>query len=268
MPGWLDDIKKQQMDILNTKYDPVPIYRKQLDDIQNNSLPDGNKDIFGYTGKKIPLTQGRYNTGNVDTGFLDAVLLESKKTGVDPLDILSVAGRETTFQGYGTKNGEMNTMFSNWNNNNNKNATYLDYFGSKNQPGTSHRITPMGYNYSMVNPDKFYNSLTSKDIGEYEKWAGNIVRNRPENGIQDVAIRIKNNQMDKYNPGDPDYQNKLANEKKLLSKETALNNYLKVPDIKFKYNTIGIPSPMTLEERVKDNLVHSKFKNGGWLDKL
>lgn len=39
---------------------------------------------------------------------------------------------------------------------------------------------------------------------------------------------IKNNQMGRYNPGDPDYQNKLRREKELLLKEKAITEYLKI----------------------------------------
>jgi hypothetical protein len=204
------------------------------------------------SGKQIKLTQGRYNLGKIDTGLVDEIVKKAKQYGVDPLDILSVAGRESTFaQPYGKKSrrdsNDLTDIFSAWANSNENASRYRDYFGKKKHPGLSLVKDKSGWSYREDHTNgKSLAKYSQEDVDEYLKYLQEKEKTGPkDNALDFVAKMIKDKKLHKYNPGDPDYQNKLANEKKLLSQEKELMKYL------------GSNNEEALTTK----------KMGGWLDK-
>jgi len=204
------------------------------------------------SGKQIKLTQGRYNLGKIDTGLVDEIVKKAKQYGVDPLDILSIAGRESTFaQPYGKKSkrnsNDLTDIFSAWANRKENASRYTDYFGKKKHPGLSLVKDKSGWWYREDHTHgESLAKYSQEDVDEYLKY----LQEREKTGSKDnaldfVAKMIKDKKLHKYNPGDPDYQNKLANEKKLLSQEKELMKYL------------GSNNEESLTTK----------KMGGWLDK-
>lgn len=72
-------------------------YRKMLVDFNNYRVNNEYKDLLRLSKDNIKLTQGRYNLGKINTAVIDEVRKVSKQYGVDPMDVLAVMGRETTF---------------------------------------------------------------------------------------------------------------------------------------------------------------------------
>ena len=223
----------------------------RLDDVYYDKSKENQYYI--PSGKKIKLTQGRYNLGKIDTGLVDEVVKKAKQYGVDPLDILSIAGRESTFgQPYGDPIGvrrenDLTEVFSSWANSKANDGNFYNYFGKKKHPGLKLVKNKSGWNYRPEDNKSIKDQFTQEDVDEYLKYRQEQEKIKSkDNALDFVAKKIKNKELHKYNPGDPDYQNKLANEKKLLAQEKELMKYLK--------------------SNKEDQLTTKQY--GGWLDEL
>jgi hypothetical protein len=223
----------------------------RLDDVYYDKSKENQYYI--PSGKKIKLTQGRYNLGKIDTGLIDEVVKKAKQYGVDPLDILSIAGRESTFgQPYGDpssvrRENDLTEVFSAWANSEANDGNFYNYFGKKKHPGLKLVKNKSGWNYRPEDESKKTQIFTQEDVDEYLKYRQEQEKIKSkDNALDFVAKKIKNKELHKYNPGDPDYQNKLANEKKLLAQEKELMKYLK--------------------SNKEDQLTTKQY--GGWLDEL
>lgn len=212
------------------KNDMSPI--EQLDAISNRYSVSDDYDYFVPSNKYIKLTQGRYNLGKVDTKFVDDVKAAAKKYGVDPLDILAVSGRESTFGnefGKGEQhrdNNNYNDLFSAWDYKARRKANYAHYLADKKIPGASYTKTKEGMDFFIEDEDLVNKNISQKNVNEYLNRTKKEFKNMPINSLDYVARRIKEGTMNKYNPGDPDYLNKLKAEKDLLLKEKELMSYI------------------------------------------
>ena len=251
-----------KLDNVEPKYIPKTNVEKMdsiyRDFVDKKIEPILNNDTINYNYNAIPLTQGRYNLGLLNKRIVDKSIDAAKKANIPVLDLLAVSGRESTFVGdigaqkYSKLKGidkfqglPSDFLFSNWN------PSYLKdknkwipngYLANKSIPGIDVLKDQIGWFYGR-NDSTVNANINQKTLDNYASYLNSIKIN-PINTFDDVANRIKNNQMHKYNPGDPDYQNKLKKEKELLLKEPYLNEYLKTGKTKFK----------------------PQFKNGGWLN--
>lgn len=237
---YIDD-KYDKVLVNNLRADVLAAYLEWYED--KNRV---NKYVGGYGKEKdfIPLTQGRYNTGRIPTKMIDEFYKVAKKEGVDIYDLLSVAGRESTFKGYNIPNDKVekdNKMYviSGWDLANKYNPkSFVDYLAdlklpfiktTKNFHGVFNEVTneKVFHKYIKDNPTvaldymAYVRKVPKPDYGEYDPYV-------------ELARMIKNDQMHKYNPGDPDYQNKLAKEKELLLKEKGIREYLDDKEKNFK----------------------------------
>ena len=164
--------------------------------------------------------------------MLDEFYEIAKKEGVDIYDLLSVAGRETTFGGYDLNRDTKTDIISGWNLANDYiPKTFADYLADKKLPFIKTERTFHGYVNTVTDENKYLEYIKDNPIVVLDYL--DYVREVPEpsygkyNPYVELARMIKNKQMHKYNPGDPDYQNKLAKEKELLLKEKGIKEYLK-----------------------------------------
>ncbi len=203
--------------------------------------PDGDYEWFVPSDKNIKLTQGRYNLGKINTAFVDNVLAASKKAGIDPLDVLAIAGRESTFgQEYGKsqqarENNTYQMLFSQWQQGRNKAMgdtplkNHLEFLYEKGIKGIEKKITKVGYEYRVkpsVSNEEIEAQIEPKMLFEYETILKNKLKSAPLNSLERTIKMIKENKLSSYNPGDKDYPNKIAHEKQLLLKEKALMDYI------------------------------------------
>lgn len=198
----------------------------------NRFLENLDKSVDYDYSNSLNLTQGRYNTGKLPKELVDEMYDIAKKENIDVYDLLSVAGRESTF-GVG-KNGDLARLevVSGWNLSQKYIPKTLEGFlADKQLPFITTRKKSSGYEYDINDKSKYWNYLKSNPnvLDEYEKYLATVPK--PDygeyNSYRELARMIKDNQMNKYNPGDKDYQNKLLNEKKLLLQEKELTEYLK-----------------------------------------
>lgn len=180
---------------------------------------EANKYYIPYDEKdEIRFTSGRYNTGRVSKKVLNAIYDGAIEAGANPLEILALAGRESTFGiGRGYKRGRGITatdLMSNW---------------QQVQPEIIPEKLSQAYNRVVSKiKDTGYASLSDADkiiISKYKDAdAKATASTRPitENPIVNAA---KFYMSGKYNPGDKDYYNKITKEMETLKADKAFMNW-------------------------------------------
>lgn len=180
---------------------------------------EANKYYIPYDEKdEIRFTSGRYNTGRVSKKVLNAIYDGAIEAGANPLEILALAGRESTFGiGRGYKRGRGITatdLMSNW---------------QQVQPEIIPEKLSQAYNRVVSKiKDTGYASLSDADkiiISKYKDAdAKATASTRPitENSIVNAA---KFYMSGKYNPGDKDYYNKITKEMETLKADKAFMNW-------------------------------------------
>lgn len=180
---------------------------------------EANKYYIPYDEKdEIRFTSGRYNTGRVSKKVLNAIYDGAVEAGANPLEILALAGRESTFGiGRGYRRGQGITatdLMSNW---------------QQVQPAIIPEKLSNAYNKVISKiKDTGYTSLSDADkiiINQYKDAdAKATASTRPitENPIVNAA---KYYMTGKYNSGDKDYHNKIAKEMETLKADKAFMNW-------------------------------------------
>lgn len=194
------------------KYIVDVVRSKKLDE-------EANKYLIDYDDtNEIKFTSGRYNTGKVSTKVLDNIYDTAIEAKMNPLELLAVAGRESTFgiaRGYkkGTPISATNLM-SNW---------------QQVQPYIVDSKLSSNY-IAIINKikEKGESSLTKEDIDiinkyrDEDKKAADSTKAITENPIVNAA---KYYMSGKYNPGDKDYHNKILKEMETLKADKAFMNW-------------------------------------------
>lgn len=221
---------------------------EKMKNLEHYYTPNGDNEYFVPSNKTIKLTQGRYNLGKIDTALIDNIVKQSKAKGVNPLDVLAVAGRESTFANeylngkeheQSRNPNDYSQIFSQWQQ---KQPTknLLEFLYEKGVKGINKKVVKQGYQYDFnynsdpetqnshdVAKDSVTKSITPKMMAEYESILKNKLKTTPINSLERTIDIIKNNKLASYNPGDKDYPNKIAKEKALLLQEKALVEYIK-----------------------------------------
>lgn len=206
-----NDSKNKNAEVVNKYY------------VKNTRMPKrneiANKYLIDYDDtNEVKFTSGRYNTGKVSTKVLDSIYDAAIEAKMDPLELLAVAGRESTFGiGRGYKKG------------NPINATNLMSNWQQVQPYVvSSELTNKYYNIINKIKEKGESSLTKDDIDllnkykDEDKKAADSTRDITENPIVNAA---KYYMSGKYNPGDKDYHNKILKEMEILKNDKSFMNW-------------------------------------------
>lgn len=180
---------------------------------------EANKYLIDYDDtNEVKFTSGRYNTGKVSTKVLDSIYNAAVEAKMDPLELLAIAGRESTFGiGRGYKKG------------NPINATDLMSNLQQVQPYMVSNELINKYN-SVINKikEKGASSLTKNDIDllnyykNEDKKSADSTRKITENPIVNAA---KYYMSGKYNPNDKDYHNKILKEMEILKTDKSFMNW-------------------------------------------
>lgn len=180
---------------------------------------EANKYLIDYDDtNEVKFTSGRYNTGKVSTKVLDSIYNAAVEAKMDPLELLAIAGRESTFGiGRGYKKG------------NPINATDLMSNWQQVQPYMVSNELINKYN-SVINKikEKGASSLTKNDIDllnyykNEDKKSADSTRKITENPIVNAA---KYYMSGKYNPNDKDYHNKILKEMEILKTDKSFMNW-------------------------------------------
>lgn len=188
-------------------------------DAANKLDEEANKYLIDYDEtNEVKFTSGRYNTGKVSTKILDSIYDAAIEAKMNPLELLAVAGRESTFGiGRGYKKGNpisMTKLMSNW---------------QQVQPYTIPARLTNEYNAIISKIlEKGESSLTKDDIDKINKYkeedkkSADSTRKITENPIVNAA---KYYMSGKYNPGDKDYHNKILKEMETLKADKGFMNW-------------------------------------------
>lgn len=224
----------------------------------NRKIDMNNRETKANTlklsNKEIPLTQGRYNTGKVNTAVLDEVIKASKKKKSDPNDLLALMGRETTLgnTSFGTtgkkakktKTTNMKELVSGWDIYNDIEPYMFNrYLADKKIEGVKvDGAKGFGYkDFYITDSAKVEKALKANPkLGKEYKDKLDKTPLLTQNAFEQAIDYVNKYGIAKYNPGDPDYKNKIAKDKKLIQKEKGLQDYIKTAKKKFAYGGVAI----------------------------
>jgi len=203
----------------------------------SNTLSDVDK-WPQLSGKTINLTTDRYRGANVPVEYIDMLTSSAKKFKIDPYLLYAIAGRESTF-GQGTlANKQRNIspieLVSGWNiASQYEPYDYTRFLADNRTPSVKTNKNKHGYYYSIDSDNRdstlnqISNYITDNDlIDKYKKKLESTPKINYTNPYDFLAEFIIKNGVDKYNPGDPDYKNKINNEISLLKKDSAFSKYV------------------------------------------
>lgn len=185
------------------------------------------------------LSKGKFQGVKLDKEVVDDLVNASRKYNINPIDLLAVIGQESTFAQGKVKLSDgkvvisrsptQRDMSSGWETDEPyKPYTVERFLADKQVPG----VVPIDIGgktkYSIRDIEKVREAIAKRPglMQQYLKKVGKTPI--AEENYFDMAARfIKNKGLKKYNPGDPDYVNKVMKSKALLQREPALMKYLK-----------------------------------------
>lgn len=191
----------------------------------------GDRDEIKLSGKRIPLTQGRFNTGFIDTALIDEAIAASTRNNASIYDVLTLMGREG---GY-TKGAVGQNNLSIMTKGHNVDEAYRPFplyrfLADKKVPGVG-VIGPgaFGGNEWGVTNEKAVNDYLTKNkniINEYQKMLANS-KDFGEMNSLDMAIQMrKTGGIKSYNSNDKEYAEATKKDMMWLRNEKALAEYL------------------------------------------
>jgi len=178
------------------------------------------------TGNKIPLTQGRYNTGVVDSGLIDEIGAAAKRQGIDPYLLAGLIGRESTFGNNNSRGFNYYGLTSGWNVL--KPYTAIDplqFLADKKVPGIKVMKSNYGWGYDIEDATKVdsYFAAHPELAKEYEAVVSKTpVVPKGQNFLDLTARWIKEKGVGSYNPGDSGYAQKVQEDVNLLRREKGI----------------------------------------------
>lgn len=220
----------------NKPMDPIDHFRKLQSELRNakqDTLINNDKILkSNYT---VNLTSGRFNGAKVNPKIIDELIASANRQGIDPYKMIALAGRESTL---GTaKRGtesirDYRDIVSGWDNVSDK-MPYdaMRFLADKKVPG----IIPfkgngqIDYDVKDSNGWKQANNavaLNPKLLAQYQAKLAKTGNIGTQNSFDFAAQKIKRDGFKTYNPGDPDYPNKIQADYNLLKKDPALSKYI------------------------------------------
>ena len=199
----------------------------------------------------INLTQGRFKGASVQKKIIDDIIDSAKRNNFPIGKLLALAGRESTLGHAYDGLIDQQRLVSGWNLDENYKPYEPERFLADNKvPGVEVTKNMHGLGYGLDH-DKV-NLYLQSHPELLKKYQEKIAATKQLNGKNylDLAIDfLKNKGIKRYNPGDPDYENKINKDYQLLSQDQALQNYLKQKGVTFrngglhKYQQDGLVIP-------------------------
>ena len=179
------------------------------------------------------LTSGRFKGAKVPNYVLSDLISAAVKQGVDPYDMLALAGRESTFgsdlrKDYDILRKDKSLLVSGWSVDESYRPYSLNRFlADKNLPSTNTTKGKEGYKYT------FNEEAVSKYITEHpeieQEYMNKLIKTPTIgtlNSLDLAAQFIKEKGFAKYNPGDKDYTNKINKDINLLKADSNLTSFV------------------------------------------
>lgn len=211
-----------------------------------NKINDNDKAMYNMS-KVIPLTQGRFRGASVPVELVDEAVSSARKYNVDPLLMVSLIGRESTFGSGEERNKQWadyvapkkgssyasfskRRLLSGWNvGENYEPYDFKRFLADKRVPGIKFGKDAVGWNYTITN-QKLVDQYLDKNPSVYKEYSEKI-KSTPRLGNLDsfdlAAKFIKERGLSKYNPGDKSYVKDVKSDMSLLKADPALMSYMR-----------------------------------------
>lgn len=219
----------------------ILVLNKSFDKFTKSSDQANSTADYGWDDPKktIKLQTGKFRNAAVPKRLIDDAIAAAEKAGVDPHLMLGLIGQESTF-GVGKNQGSRERRVS-------KQAlvsghnlaekfqpqTPLNFLADRKVPGVQSKRTFHGWRFSIPSSEdslkvQEYLYRNPKLLEQYEKKVNsqNVIP-KDVNYFDLAAWAIKQNGIQKYNPGDPTYTDSVENSMNLLRQDPVLAEYLK-----------------------------------------
>lgn len=199
------------------------------------------------SGKTINLTTDRYRGAKVPIEYIDMLKESANRFKIDPYILYAIAGRESTFgqdpNSSGRKASPIN-LVSGWNiTESYKPYDFVRFLADNKTPHIKEHKTNFGINYYpnsfkynedgeiIIDSSEDLNNINdyinkNKLLNKYKNKLENNKKINYTNPFDFLAEFIINKGVEKYNPGDPDYRNKIDKEIRLLKMDPEFSKYV------------------------------------------
>lgn len=204
-----------------------------------------SKPQKAYTGEvEQPLVQGRMRGATPNKELLNDLVVAADNNGVPRSKMLSLAANESMFgmgyQGGSRRGGDsrgilQQNVISSWNMDQDYRPVAADKFAyNKHIPGVTLDKDKSGYRYTVADPERYRSSLDSalnihpEWIDEYARANANV---KPQGDINYLdltakALKTKGLSSNAFNPGDPNYEQKILALERDVTADPVLKKYV------------------------------------------
>ena len=225
-------------------------------------------DIYSKDENRIKLGTGRFSGANVSSKLIDDIAAAAKRNNVSVGQLLTLAGRESTF---GEDKIQIRKGFtpreyvSGWN----IDEKYKPYdphrfLADKKVPGINVLKDSEGYIYEVADEKaaREYLKKNPQLIEQYKKKLDSTPSLGNRNTFDLSAEFLKEKGIKGYNPGDPNYEKMFNKDYDTLKQDKALMSYLKKKG--YKYEQGG---QLTKLDQLTNFTNYNTKQPGGWLDR-
>lgn len=205
---------------------------KRMNEIQDSLTNEAQNHIDNkqyYGENTIKLNNGNFRGANVDTQLIDDIIASAKRKKVDPWTMLGVAGQESALGANGYWNKDQHQVMSGWNAANNiKPETDNLFLADHRVPGVNAVKGHTGIGAHITNADSTEHYLTQHPqlIDNYRNSQGAKIPQGKVPLMDLTADYIKQKGVQGYNPGDPDYTNKVNKRIQELKTDPVMKKYV------------------------------------------
>jgi hypothetical protein len=251
---------------LSQNHPKMAKFNKQLDRTEWNS--DGYDIGYATDENRIKLSTGRFTNANVSTKLIDDLAEAAKRNNMPIGQLLTLAGRESTFGEEKGKNfayDDKNIYTSGWDvANDYKPYDVHRFLADKKVPGVKVIKSSRGYTYDFSDREKAEKYMNSHPelLEQYKKKLDSTPDIGNRNFFDLSAEFLKKKGIQGYNPGDPRYVQMFQKDYNTLKQDKALMAYLKKKG--YKYEDGG---ELTKLDQLTNFTNYNTKQPGGWLDK-
>lgn len=251
---------------LSQNHPKMAKFNKQLDRTEWNS--DGYDIGYATDKNRIKLNTGRFTNANVSTKLIDDLAEAAKRNNMPIGQLLTLAGRESTFGEEKGKNftyDDKNIYTSGWDvANDYKPYDVHRFLADKKVPGVKVIKSSRGYTYDFSDREKAEKYMNSHPelLEQYKKKLDSTPDIGNRNYFDLSAEFLKKKGIQGYNPGDPNYVSMFQKDYNTLKQDKALMTYLKKKG--YKYEDGG---ELTKLDQLTNFSNYNTPTKGGWLDK-
>jgi len=259
---------KPKADAYDTMLD-LGFNNPQIDKLKNLYKTNRNK-VYLTDKNKVALNTGRFKGANVSAALIDDIAAAAKRNKIPVGQLLTLAGRESTFgqqkgNNRAKKDSANNEYMSGWN----VAEDYSPYdphrfLADKKVPGINVLKDSGGYIYEVADEKaaREYLKKNPQLIEQYKKKLTTTPDIGNRNYFDLSAEFLKKKGIQGYNPGDPTYVDMFNQDYNTLKQDKELMSYLKKKG--YKYEQGG---QLTKLDQLTNFTNYNTKQPGGWLDK-